>query len=119
MWRGLVHVLVGCLSSPVAGCLSCCGGAGPGGPPLTLTPPPPALQARPWCLAPRLIACRQCSRAAPIVTGWCRRVVKLVRALRKGWLKLDRQQPEKPEAYLIWEDDGGLCGGGWVGGGRG
>ena len=53
------------------------------------------------------------------MTGWCRRVVKLVRALRKGWLKLDRQQPEKPEAYLIWEDDGGLCGGGWVGGGRG
>ena len=34
-----------------------------------------------------------------------RRVVKLVRALRKGWIKRE-QEPEKPAAYLLWEDDG-------------
>jgi hypothetical protein len=31
--------------------------------------------------------------------------VKLVRALRKGWIKKE-QAPEKPTAYLFWEDDG-------------
>ncbi len=34
------------------------------------------------------------------------RVVKLVRALRKGWIKRGQVEPEKPTAYLIWEDDG-------------
>ena len=34
-----------------------------------------------------------------------RRIVKLVRALRKGWIKREAA-PEKPAAYLIWEDDG-------------
>ena len=34
-----------------------------------------------------------------------RRIVKLVRALRKGWIKKE-QAPEKPTAYLFWEDDG-------------
>ncbi len=38
------------------------------------------------------------------------RVVKLVRALRKGWIKRE-QEPEKPAAYLLWEDDGALIGG--------
>jgi hypothetical protein len=35
-------------------------------------------------------------------------VVRLVRALRKGWIKAagDRQQDTQPEVYLIWEDDG-------------
>eukprot|EP00271_Cylindrocystis_brebissonii_P018656 TRINITY_DN539_c0_g1_i1.p1 TRINITY_DN539_c0_g1~~TRINITY_DN539_c0_g1_i1.p1 ORF type:complete len:738 (-),score=195.73 TRINITY_DN539_c0_g1_i1:1081-3294(-) len=31
-------------------------------------------------------------------------VVKLVRALRKGWIKLDKP-PEKPKVYLLWGDD--------------
>ncbi|PRW59011.1 ribosome biogenesis BOP1-like protein [Chlorella sorokiniana] len=34
-----------------------------------------------------------------------KKVVKLVRALRKGWIKRE-QEPEKPAAYLLWEDDG-------------
>lgn len=34
------------------------------------------------------------------------RIVKLVRALRKGWIKREAA-PEKPDTYLIWEDDGG------------
>ncbi|PSC76374.1 ribosome biogenesis BOP1-like protein [Micractinium conductrix] len=34
-----------------------------------------------------------------------KKVVKLVRALRKGWIKREAPQ-EKPDAYLIWEDDG-------------
>lgn len=42
-------------------------------------------------------------RALPAPT----RVVKLVRALRKGWIKRE-QEPEKPDAYLLWEDDGVL-----------
>jgi hypothetical protein len=33
------------------------------------------------------------------------RVVKLVRALRKGWIKREAAA-EKPTVYLIWEDDG-------------
>ncbi len=33
------------------------------------------------------------------------RVVKLVRALRKGWISREKK-PEKPQVYLIWEDDG-------------
>lgn len=28
-----------------------------------------------------------------------------MRALRKGWIKRE-QEPEKPAAYLLWEDDG-------------
>lgn len=36
-----------------------------------------------------------------------RRIVKLVRALRKGWIKADRgAPPEEPPAYLLWQDDG-------------
>lgn len=35
------------------------------------------------------------------------RVVKLVRALRKGWIKRDKEEPKsEPEAYLLWADDG-------------
>ena len=37
------------------------------------------------------------------------RVVKLVRALRKGWIKRssERGLPKKePETYLLWADDG-------------
>ena len=36
-----------------------------------------------------------------------RRVVKLVRAMRKGWIKRRGEaEAEEPRAYLIWEDDG-------------
>ena len=39
--------------------------------------------------------------------GRARRIVKLVRALRKGWIKADRGAPaEEPPAYLLWQDDG-------------
>lgn len=31
-------------------------------------------------------------------------VVKLVRAIRKGWIKLDKPKA-KPEFYLMWGDD--------------
>ena len=35
------------------------------------------------------------------------RIVKLVRAMRKGWLKKqDDKPPEKPPVYLLWQDDG-------------
>lgn len=37
------------------------------------------------------------------------RIVKLVRALRKGWIKRshERDQPKKePETYLLWADHG-------------
>lgn len=30
-----------------------------------------------------------------------------MRALRKGWIKREAA-PEKPEAYMLWEDDGAL-----------
>ena len=33
-----------------------------------------------------------------------KQVVKLVRALRRGWLKLDKEE-EKPKVYLMWDDD--------------
>ncbi len=37
----------------------------------------------------------------------CPRVVKLVRALRKGWIKRDKkQESDEPPAYLLWQDDG-------------
>ena len=37
----------------------------------------------------------------------CCRIVKLVRAMRKGWLKRrDEQPPEKRPVYLLWQDDG-------------
>ena len=37
-----------------------------------------------------------------------KRVVKLVRAMRKGWLK--RTEPEEaPTTYLMWQDDGKHC----------
>ena len=36
-----------------------------------------------------------------------RRLVKLVRAMRKGWLKRQDDKPlEKPPVYLLWQDDG-------------
>ncbi len=35
-----------------------------------------------------------------------RRVVKLVRALRKGWIKREERVAREPEAYLLWQDDG-------------
>ena len=50
----------------------------------SITPHPPQTSAQPPCP---------------------RRIVKLVRALRKGWIKREAA-PEKPAAYLIWEDDG-------------
>jgi len=34
----------------------------------------------------------------------CMQVVKLVRALRKGWIKLEKPK-EKPRYYLMWGDD--------------
>lgn len=35
------------------------------------------------------------------------RIVKLVRALRKGWIKRDRTpKTEEPPSYLLWQDDG-------------
>lgn len=35
-------------------------------------------------------------------------MVKLVRALRKGWIRRDRGQaaPETQAPYLLWQDDG-------------
>ncbi len=37
-----------------------------------------------------------------------RRIVKLVRAIRKGWLKTSEQQQkaQEPPVYLLWGDDG-------------
>ena len=36
-----------------------------------------------------------------------RRVVKLVRALRKGWIKREADKlPEQAPVYLLWQDDG-------------
>ncbi|KAK9914855.1 hypothetical protein WJX75_001346 [Coccomyxa subellipsoidea] len=38
-----------------------------------------------------------------------KKIVKLVRALRKGWIKTTAERMvshEEPEAYLLWEDDG-------------
>ena len=37
------------------------------------------------------------------------RIVKLVRALRKGWIQTTEQRKvtrEEPAAYLLWADDG-------------
>ena len=37
------------------------------------------------------------------------RIVKLVRALRKGWIQTTEQRKvthEEPPAYLLWADDG-------------
>jgi ribosome biogenesis protein ERB1 len=31
--------------------------------------------------------------------------VKLVRAIRNGWLKTKDQKPKEPPAYLLWADD--------------
>lgn len=57
-------------------------------------------------LLPRAI-CPMPAHTSPLLPPLLlRRVVKLVRALRKGWIKQE-QQAEKPQAYLIWEDDGG------------
>ncbi|KAK9829975.1 hypothetical protein WJX72_008983 [[Myrmecia] bisecta] len=36
-----------------------------------------------------------------------KKVVKLVRALRKGWIKREKKdESEEPPAYLLWQDDG-------------
>ena len=37
-----------------------------------------------------------------------KRVVKLVRAMRKGWIKRDADKEKKPEVYMLWQDDGRL-----------
>ena len=37
-----------------------------------------------------------------------KRVVKLVRAMRKGWLKRDQESEKAPEVYMLWKDDGML-----------
>ena len=41
--------------------------------------------------------------------GACR-IVKLVRALRKGWIQTTAERAavvrEEPPAYLLWQDDG-------------
>ena len=48
-----------------------------------------------------------CGTRCSVSAGMCRRIVKLVRAMRKGWLKRqDEQPPEKPPVYLLWQDDG-------------
>lgn len=43
------------------------------------------------------------------------RIIKLVRAIRKGWIKVQpRVAPEErpePPAYLLWGDDGAVAGG--------
>jgi ribosome biogenesis protein ERB1 len=40
-----------------------------------------------------------------IPSKWeAKKVVKLVRALRKGWIKLEKPK-EKPRYYLMWGDD--------------
>lgn len=39
-----------------------------------------------------------------ISCGCTSQVVKLVRAIRKGWIKLDKPK-EKPKFYMIWGDD--------------
>ena len=41
--------------------------------------------------------------------GLACRIVKLVRALRKGWIQTTEQRKvtrEEPPAYLLWADDG-------------
>jgi ribosome biogenesis protein ERB1 len=40
------------------------------------------------------------------------KVVKLVRALRKGWIKKDQGDAGRPETYLLWDDDGKAGNGG-------
>lgn len=46
----------------------------------------------------------------PLVTGpsMPRRVVKLIRAIRKGWLKVSTEEEEEqePKPYMLWADDG-------------
>ncbi|GAX73046.1 hypothetical protein CEUSTIGMA_g499.t1 [Chlamydomonas eustigma] len=34
-----------------------------------------------------------------------KKIVKLVRAIRNGWLKSKEKKPEEPPAYLLWADD--------------
>lgn len=34
------------------------------------------------------------------------RIVKLVRALRKGWIKREKDEVKEPEVYLMWAEDG-------------
>ncbi len=43
------------------------------------------------------------------IKGAVCRIVKLVRALRKGWIQTTEQRKvtrEEPPAYLLWADDG-------------
>lgn len=35
------------------------------------------------------------------------RIVKLVRALRKGWIKREAAAPKEKETYLMWDESGG------------
>ena len=32
-----------------------------------------------------------------------------MRALRKGWIKRDKEEPKEPEMYLMWADDGNVA----------
>ena len=34
------------------------------------------------------------------------RIVKLVRALRKGWIKRESDEPKEPQTYLMWDESG-------------
>lgn len=45
------------------------------------------------------------SMACETLMAVCR-IVKLVRALRKGWIKRERDIVKEPEAYLLWGDGG-------------
>jgi BOP1NT (NUC169) domain len=56
--------------------------------------------------AKKVLAARKAMGNACVVRA--RRVVKLVRALRKGWIKRahERLPAEEEPAYLMWEDDG-------------
>lgn len=42
-----------------------------------------------------------------VVLHFLYRIVKLVRAIRKGWLKTkkERSKPQEPPVYLLWADD--------------
>ncbi len=43
---------------------------------------------------------------APCLVPAPRRIVKLVRALRRGWIKREGEQaPKEAETYLMWDDD--------------
>lgn len=59
----------------------------------------PALTHEWWC---PVLSCLCCCCPRPT-----NRIVKLVRAIRKGWLKVGkrRQRPQEQPMYLMWGDD--------------